>query len=149
MSVFIFMLLVYLPLLHIESCKHSHFLLWAAKMYGHSPGNLQDLALQVKTSHWGRDLLSKVFHSRGCPKEFSDLLLFPPPVYGKRHSNRHAEGGGEEQSKDSKHWTRAVHGALKARMLKWLAISFSSGPCFVRTLHHDPSVLDVPTRHGS
>ena len=25
----------------------------------------------------------------------------------------------------------AVHGILKARILKWFAISFSSGPCFV------------------
>ena len=30
-----------------------------------------------------------------------------------------------------------VHGVLKAQILKWLAISFSRGPCFVRTLHHD------------
>ena len=34
-----------------------------------------------------------------------------------------------------------VHGVLKARKLKWFAIPFSSGPHFVRTLHHDPSVL--------
>ena len=31
-----------------------------------------------------------------------------------------------------------VHGVLKARILKWFAISFSSGPHFVRTLHHHP-----------
>ena len=30
-----------------------------------------------------------------------------------------------------------VHGVLKPRTLKWFAILFSSGPCFVRTLHHD------------
>ena len=30
-----------------------------------------------------------------------------------------------------------VHGALKARKLKWFAIPFSSGPHFVRTLHHE------------
>ena len=42
-----------------------------------------------------------------------------------------------------------VHGVLKARILKWFAIPFSSGPHFVRTLHHDPSVLGGPTRHGS
>ena len=29
-----------------------------------------------------------------------------------------------------------VHGILKARMLKWFAISFFSGPRFVRTLQH-------------
>ena len=34
-----------------------------------------------------------------------------------------------------------VHGALKARILKWFAIPFSSGPHFVRTLLHDPSIL--------
>ena len=34
-----------------------------------------------------------------------------------------------------------VHGIFKARTLKWFAIPFSSRPCFVRTLHHDPYVL--------
>ena len=41
-----------------------------------------------------------------------------------------------------------VHGVLKARILKWFAISFSSGPHSVRPLHHDPSVLGGPTRYG-
>ena len=41
-----------------------------------------------------------------------------------------------------------VHGVLKARILKWFAIPFSSGPHSVRPLHHDPSVLGGPTRHG-
>ena len=41
-----------------------------------------------------------------------------------------------------------VHGVLKARILKWFAISFSSGPHFVRTLHHDSSILGGPTRHS-
>ena len=31
-----------------------------------------------------------------------------------------------------------VHGVLKARILKWFVISFSSGPHFAITLHHDP-----------
>ena len=31
-----------------------------------------------------------------------------------------------------------VHGVLKARILKWIAIPFSSGPRFFRTLHHAP-----------
>ena len=43
----------------------------------------------------------------------------------------------------------AVHRVLKARILKWFAIPFFSGPCFARTLHHDPSVLGGPTWHGS
>ena len=38
-----------------------------------------------------------------------------------------------------------VHGVLKARMLNWFSISFSSGPCFVRTLHHDLSWVSI---HG-
>ena len=42
-----------------------------------------------------------------------------------------------------------VHGVLKAKILKWFAIPFSSEPHFVRTLHHDPSVLGGPTWHGS
>ena len=41
-----------------------------------------------------------------------------------------------------------VHGVLKARTLKWFAIPFSSGPHSVRRLHHDPSILGGPTRHG-
>ena len=41
-----------------------------------------------------------------------------------------------------------VHGVLKARILKWFAIPFSSGPFFLRSLHHDPPVLGVPTWHG-
>ena len=40
-----------------------------------------------------------------------------------------------------------VHGVLKARILKWLAIPFSSGPHSVRPLHHDPPVLGGPTGH--
>ena len=37
---------------------------------------------------------------------------------------------------------------LKARILKWFAIPFSSGPHSVRPLHHDPPVLGGPTWHG-
>ena len=38
-----------------------------------------------------------------------------------------------------------VHGVLKARILKWFAIPFSSGPHSVKSLHHDPPVLGCPT----
>ena len=38
----------------------------------------------------------------------------------------------------------SVLGVLKARMLKWFGIPFSSGPYFVRTLHYDLSVLGGP-----
>ena len=41
-----------------------------------------------------------------------------------------------------------VHGVLKARILMWIAIPFSSGPHSVRPLHHDPSVLGGLTQHG-
>ena len=51
---------------------------------------------------------------------------------------------------------QTVHGVLKARILKWFVIPFSSGPCFVRTLLHEfwhhPSgmaILGGPTWHGS
>ena len=37
-----------------------------------------------------------------------------------------------------------IHGDLQIRILEWVAISFSSGPCFVRTLH----VLAGPARQG-
>ena len=41
-----------------------------------------------------------------------------------------------------------VHGVLKARILKWFVIPFSSGPHSVRPLHHDPPVFGGPTGHG-
>ena len=34
-----------------------------------------------------------------------------------------------------------VHGVLKARILQSFAIPFFSRPCFIRTLHHEPSIL--------
>ena len=40
-----------------------------------------------------------------------------------------------------------VHGVLKARILKWFAIPFSSGPHSVSPLHYDPPVLGGPTQH--
>ena len=51
-----------------------------------------------------------------------------------------------------------VHGVLQRRILKWVAICFSSRPCFVRTLQvllkpslkdYDPSVLSDPAWHRS
>ena len=41
-----------------------------------------------------------------------------------------------------------VHEVLKARILKWFAIPFSSGSHSVRPFHHDPPILGGPTRHG-
>ena len=39
----------------------------------------------------------------------------------------------------------SVHGIFQARVLQWVAISFS-GPYFVRTLHHEPSWVAL---HGT
>ena len=36
-----------------------------------------------------------------------------------------------------------VHGIVKARILKWIAIPYSSRPHFVRTLHYDPTILEA------
>ena len=44
---------------------------------------------------------------------------------------------------------RTVHGVFKARIVKWFAIPFSSGPRFVSTLCHDRSTLSGPIWHGS
>ena len=41
-----------------------------------------------------------------------------------------------------------VDGILKARILKWFAIPFSSEPRFVRTLHRDPFIMHGPTWHA-
>ena len=41
-----------------------------------------------------------------------------------------------------------VHGGLQARILKWFAIPFSSGPHSVRPLHHGLAILGDPTQHG-
>ena len=41
-----------------------------------------------------------------------------------------------------------VHEVLKARILKWFSLPFSSGPCFVITLYHDPPILVGSTWHG-
>ena len=38
------------------------------------------------------------------------------------------------------HAVNTVHEVLKARVLQWFAIPFSSRPHFVRTLHHDPAI---------
>ena len=43
---------------------------------------------------------------------------------------------------------RTVHEILGAKILGWFAVHLSSGPCLVRTLHYDPSVLAGPAWHG-
>ena len=39
------------------------------------------------------------------------------------------------------HTILTVHGVLKATVLKWFAIPFSSGPHSVSPLHHDPALI--------
>ena len=41
-----------------------------------------------------------------------------------------------------------VHGVLKARILKWFAIPFSSGPHSVRPVHHGLPILGGSIGHG-
>ena len=46
----------------------------------------------------------------------------------------------------------SIHGVLKVRMLTWFAIpllQWNSSGILVRILHHEPSVLGYPARHGS
>ena len=69
-------------------------------------------------------------HARGqgrCWEELPRQFLFQCPIILPFHT---------------------VHGVLKARILKWFAIVVSSGPHSVSPLHHDPSILGGPTRHG-
>ena len=42
----------------------------------------------------------------------------------------------------------SVRGVLKARILKWFAIPFSSGPHSVKSLHRDPPVYDGCTKRS-
>ena len=59
----------------------------------------------------------------------------PSPWYQKQTKTTH---------KKRKLQANIVHGVLKARILKWFVIPFSSGPHSVRPLHHDPSILGDP-----
>ena len=62
--------------------------------------------------------ISVLFHSSILDTYWPSGVIFQCPIFLPFHT---------------------VHGALKARILKWFAIPFSSGPAFVRTLHHAPS----------
>ena len=47
------------------------------------------------------------------------------------------------------HTVHGVHTVHEAIMLKWFAVPFSSGPHFVRALHHDLYFLGSHKWHGS
>ena len=85
------------------------------------------------------------FHFGSASSFFMELFLCYSPVayWAPTHL------GSSSFSVISFHTVHTIHGVLKARILKRLAIPFSNGPRFVRTLHHDPSVLGGPTQHGS
>ena len=113
-----------------------------------------DLTFQVPVQYcsYSIRLLSPVTSTTGysfcfgsIPSFFLELFLHWSPVAYWAPSDL----GSSSFSVLSFCFFHTVHGVLKARILKWFAIPFSSGPCFVRTLHHDPSILDGPTWHGS
>ena len=121
---------------------------------------IMDLTFQVPMQycsfqHWTL-LLSPVTSTTGCyfcfgsvSSFFLELLLYSSPVAYKALT----ELGSSYFSVIFLFFIflpfHTVHGVLKARILKWFAIPFSCGPRFVRTLHHDPSILGGPTQHGS
>ena len=86
-----------------------------------------------------------LFHFDSIPSFFLELFLHSSPVAYWAPTDL----GSSSFSVISFFTFHTVHGVLKARILTWFAIPFSSGPCFVRTLHHDPSILGGPTWCGS
>ena len=114
---------------------------------------LMNLTVQVPMQyfslpHWTL-LLSPVPSTTGCcfsfgsiPSFFLELFLHWSPVAYWAPTDL---GSSSSVSFLPFH---TVHGVLKARILKWFAIPFSSGPHCVRPLHHDPSILGGPTGHG-
>ena len=90
------------------------------------------------TSHihkWGCFCFGSIFSL------FLELFLYSSPVY--------LQTWGVHLSVSCLSPFHTVHGVLKARILKWFSIPLSHIPHFVRTLHHDPSILGGPTWHGS
>ena len=77
-------------------------------------------------------------------------VFLPRESHGQRKLVGYSPWGHKEldTTKVTFHTVHTVHGVLKARILKWFAIPFSSGPHSVRPLHHDPPVLSGPTGHG-
>ena len=60
-----------------------------------------------------------------------------------------APGGGRGGSPSAVIPFHTVYEVLAARILECFAIPSSSGPCFVRTLHYDLSILRGLAWHGS
>ena len=99
--------------------------------------------------HWTL-LLSPVTSTTGCcfcfgsvPSFFLELFLHRSPVAYWAPTDL-----GSSSFSVLSFAFHTLPGVLKAVILKWFAIPFSSGPHSVRPLHHDPSVLDGPRWHG-
>ena len=116
---------------------------------------LMDLTFQVPMQycflHHGTLLQSPVTSTTGCcfcfgsiPSFFLELFLHSFPVAYWVPTD-----GGVYLSVSYLFAFSCCSWVSKKRILKWFAIPFSSGPHFVRTLHHGPSILGGPTQHGS
>ena len=82
--------------------------------------------------------LTKEVHAFLSPGKGLPLLLIPE-----------YSGINKEQRIHDRSKTAHRKPPVKCLLTERVAISFSSGPHFVRTLHYDPSILGGPARHGS
>ena len=118
-----------------EIATHSSTLAWKIP-WMEEPSRLQSMGSQRIRHDWATSLCLFILSRVISPLISSSILgiyrpgkfVFQCPIFLPFHT---------------------VHGVLKARIVKWFAIPFSSGPHVVRTLHHDPSILGGPEWHGS
>ena len=108
----------------------------------------QDPIQYYSLKHWTL-LSSPVTSTTGCCSRFGSASSFFLELFF--HSSPEAYWAPTNQGSSSFSVLsfllfHTVHGVLKVIILKWFAILFSSGTCFVRTLHHDPSVNSLPWR---
>ena len=119
----------------------------------------KDLAFQVSMQHCYlqyRTLLLPPEHIH----RWASFLLWPnrfilsgaigkcPPHFPQSILNTFQPGGLIFQCHNFLHF-HAVHRIIMAIILEWFIIPSSSGLCFVRTLHYDPSILVGHERRGS
>ena len=76
---------------------------------------------------------------------FLDLFLCSSPIAYWTHT----ELGGSSSGVITFCLSTLFMGSSRQEYWEWFAIPFSSIPCFVRTLQHDPSIFGDPTWHGS
>ena len=99
------------------------------------PGSSAHGILRAGTLEWAASLPPPAIPGPGIRPRTGILFLgTPSPLWATGHLK--ALGGPWQVGT-----LHAIHGVLKASLLKWFSIPFFSGSCFVRTLHHDPSVL--------